>query len=247
MKISIITVVYNREETIGSSIASVKSQNFSNIEHIIIDGSSTDNTLKIINQITSAQDKVISEPDNGIYDALNKGFSHSTGDIIGLLHSDDYFASNDILGKVSNAFVNPLIDAVYGDLEYVSKKNINRIVRKWTAGKYKETEISFGWMPPHPTLFLRREVIERWGGFDTQYRISADYDSILRYFVKGKICVEYIPYTFVKMRTGGESNVSFKNLWIKLYEDYKIIKKNEVGGLLTLTYKNLRKLNQFFK
>ena len=171
---------------------------------------------------------------------------YATGDIIGILHSDDYFADEQVLKHVAEAFVDEGVDAVYGDLVYVAKDDTSRIIRLWRAGEYHPSNLARGWMPPHPTLFLRRRVIERWGGYDTRYRISADYDSILRYFGKGLIRTVYIPRVLVKMRLGGESNRSLGRILRKSKEDYLALHRNGIGGLSVLLWKNLSKVGQFF-
>ena len=166
MKISLITAVYNRHDTIVDALQSVQSQNYNNIAHVIIDGASTDGTLELIKKNLDKHTILVSEKDTGIYDALNKSICHSTGDIIGLLHSDDIFAHNEVLTKVMEGFADPQVDAVYGDLQYVSNIDTSRIIRHWNAGSNSPSKLSRGWMPPHPTLFLRRNVFERFGSYD---------------------------------------------------------------------------------
>ena len=246
MKISIVTAVYNSELTIGFSIASIKSQNYSNLESIVVDGASTDNTMKIIESIIDERRIVISERDFGIYDALNKGISASTGEVIGILHSDDYYADNDVLGKIAIEFSDPNVDVVYGDLDYVLSRDTSVILRHWVAGDYQKNKINRGWMPPHPTIFVRRQVFESTGLYDKSYQISADYDWVLKIFKNNRLRTKYIPQVLVKMRTGGESNKSIKNISRKLFEDYQIIRSAKIGGVLTLILKNARKLPQFF-
>lgn len=245
MKISIITAVFNRDGTIGQAIDSVARQSFADVEHIIIDGASSDNTLREIEHKRHTGLRVLSEPDNGIYDALNKGITLSTGGILGLMHSDDYFADEHVLSKIADAFANPTIDAVYGDLHYVTASDDIRIVRNWRSGRYKHAKLRRGWMPPHPTLFLRRAIIEKFGAYDTSYEIAADYDAILRWFGKDQLRVVYIPEVLVKMRVGGISNQSLGKIIRKSMEDYRAIRANEIGGLGTLALKNIRKLGQF--
>jgi glycosyltransferase involved in cell wall biosynthesis len=246
IKISIVTVVFNRQETIRHALESLLAQTYPNVEVIVIDGGSSDGTLDVLCNLKSSINVLLSEPDSGIYDALNKGFLLATGDVIGILHSDDFYADSRVLDWVANEFLNPNVDAVYGDLDYVSKDDISYIVRRWRSGEYSLKKMLYGWMPPHPTLFLRRSVINRLGLFNSDLRISADYDAILRYFVKGTIYSVYIPRVLVKMRTGGESNKTLKRIWLKTSEDYFALKSNNFGGVLTLLCKNLRKLNQFF-
>ena len=224
---------------------SIKEQTYTDIEKVVVDGASTDGTLSVLHKVLDENSVLISEPDHGIYDALNKGFSLSTGQVIGILHSDDVFADEMVLTEVAEAFANPAVDAVYGDLAYVSREDIKHVMRYWRAGEFSQKKLVFGWMPPHPTLFLRRNVIENWGGFDTNYHISADYDAILRYFSQDGFQVVYIPRVLVKMRVGGLSNQSLSKIWQKSFEDFKILKKNKIGGVGTLIWKNLIKIKQF--
>jgi glycosyltransferase involved in cell wall biosynthesis len=246
LKISVITAVYNRVDSIEQAMQSVQAQSWSNIEHVIIDGVSTDGTMQVLQPYLNSKTICVSEPDDGIYDALNRGFARATGDVIGLMHSDDFFADDRVLGWVATAFADPGVDGVYGDLDYVSKDDASRIVRRWRSGEYSSAKLARGWMPPHPTLYLRRSVIERWGGYDTHFRIAADYDAILRYFGQGRIKVAYIPRVLVKMRLGGESNRSLSRIWLKTHEDYLALRHNGVGGLGALIWKNFGKLGQFF-
>jgi len=211
----------------------------------VIDGASTDNTLKVLQELLDEKSVLISEPDQGIYDALNKGLRLSNGEVIGILHSDDVFADEWVLSDVAEAFADPGVDAVYGDLDYVSRLDKERVIRHWRAGEFSPNSLTSGWMPPHPALFLRRRVFERWGLYDSQFRISADYDLILRYFSQYGFRSVYIPRVLVKMSLGGESNKSFSKILKKSSEDYKVLKKNKIGGVVTLILKNLRKIQQF--
>jgi glycosyltransferase len=245
LKISVITAVYNRADSIAQAVRSVQNQSWTNIEHVVIDGASTDGTQQILKSCLNEQSICLSEPDNGIYDALNKGLACATGDVIGLMHSDDFFADDCVLARVAAAFGDPDLDAVYGDLDYVAKDDTSRVIRRWRSGEYDPAKLARGWMPPHPTLYLRRSVIERWGGYDTRYRIAADYDAILRYFGQGQIRAAYIPHVLVKMRLGGESNRSLAKIWLKTQEDYTALRRNGVGGVGALILKNVSKLGQF--
>ena len=252
LKISIITAVFNRVDTVLESLSSVQAQNWNNLEHVIIDGGSTDGTVNVLRSCLSVTSRKgyeaiwSSEPDQGLYDAINKGFNCSTGDVIGLMHSDDFFADNDVLASVADAFSDSSVDAVYGDLDYVDKRDSSRIVRRWRSNDFRVLDLKKGWMPPHPTLFLRRSVIIRLGGFDTSFKIAADYDATLRYFGRGNITSVYIPRVLVKMRLGGESNRSLCRVWLKTCEDYAVLRKNGIGGVFTLALKNISKLKQFF-
>ncbi len=241
-----ITAVRNRVATVGEALDSVRCQSWPQVEHILIDGVSTDGTLELLTARCSEFDVLLSERDSGIYDALNKGLALATGDVIGLMHSDDVYADGNVLRDVAAAFADPDVDAVYGDLDYVSQSDTSRVVRRWRSGEYSPALLAQGWMPPHPTLYLRRQVIERWGGYDAGFRIAADYDAILRYFGKGKIRPAYLPRVLVKMRVGGESNRSVGRIFRKSREDYAALRRNDVGGVLTLALKNLSKVGQFF-
>ena len=246
MQISIVTAVFNRAGTIADALRSVEAQSYRSVEHIIQDGGSGDGTLDIIRQFDAASTKLVSEPDGGIYDAINKGISRASGDIIGLMHSDDFFADDKVLERIAEAFRDPAVDGVYGDLDYVSASNTGKIVRRWRSGPYRADLLKRGWMPPHPTLYLRREVFDRWGLYDTSMRIAADYEAMLRYLVRGDIRLAYIPEVLVKMRVGGESNRSLSRILQKSREDYTALRRYGVGGINTLLAKNFSKLEQFF-
>ncbi len=247
MKISIITATYNNETTISESLLSLYSQTYPKVEHIIIDGLSEDKTLNVIkNTPTKYQRIIISEKDNGIYDALNKGIKIATGEIIGILHADDMLANNDILEKIASIFKKENIDALYGDLVYIAEKNPQKIIRHWKSQQFHYKLLKKGWMPPHPTLFLRKYIYEKFGLFDTSFQISADYEFILRIFT-ANIKAFYIPRVIIKMRIGGTSNKSLNNIYIKMREDLKAIKKHQIGNINVLLKKNLSKIPQFFK
>ncbi|MEQ8262158.1 glycosyltransferase family 2 protein [Pseudohaliea sp.] len=245
MKISVITAVYNRADTVGHAISSVQSQTHGDIEHLIQDGGSTDGTLEEISRLANSATMLYSESDNGLYEAVNRGILRSTGDIIGLMHSDDFYANDYVLEKIANAMANPSVQGVYGDLQYVSTSDPDRVIRNWKAGTYALHRLRRGWMPPHPTLYLRREVFEKWGLYDTEYRIAADYDAVLRYLAHGRISLAYVQEVLVKMRVGGESNRSAGRIIEKSREDYRALRSNGVGGLRALAMKNLSKLGQF--
>ncbi len=230
----------------ADAVRSVQAQTWSDVEHIVIDGASTDDTLQVLHACLDERAVLVSESDEGIYDALNKGLALATGEIVGLMHSDDFYADRHVLESVAEAFSDPLVDAVYGDLDYVVRTDTSSIVRHWSSGEYHPAKLNYGWMPPHPTLFLRRSVIDRWGGFDTNFKIAADYDAILRYFSQAKVQPFYIPRVLVKMRLGGESNRSLVKVWLKTREDYTALRRNRVGGVWTLLNKNFRKISQFW-
>lgn len=246
MKISIVTTVLNRDRQVADAINSVANQTYPFIEHVIQDGGSTDRTIEVIRNLDAQHVTFKSEPDQGIYDGLNRAIKRSTGDIIGLLHSDDRFAMQNTVQHVVDAFKTSDADAVYGDLVYVSKFDTTRLVRYWRAGDYDPKKFKLGWMPPHPALFVKRSVFENLGCYNENYRIAADYEAILRWCLTGKIKVHYLSEVLVHMSVGGESNRSLSNIARKSYEDYLVIKRHAIGGVGTLVLKNLRKTNQFF-
>ena len=246
LTISVVTATYNRAKTVEQALESVAAQDYPHVEHVIQDGASTDGTRDILNRHASDKVKVASATDGGIYDAINKGIARTTGDVIGLMHSDDFFADETVLTDVAAAFADSTVDGVYGDLDYVAEADTTRIIRRWRSGPYVPAKLKQGWMPPHPTLYLRRRVFDEWGLYDTSFRIAADYDAMLRYLAKGDITLAYIPKVLVKMRVGGESNKSIKKIIQKSREDYAALQRNGVGGLRSLAIKNLSKVRQFF-
>jgi len=213
MKISIITVSYNSENFIESCINSLINQSYKNIEYIVIDGSSKDNTLKIIKKYSKYISRIISEPDKGIYDAMNKGIKIAKGEIIGFLHSDDLYANNKVLSKVAAIFrENSSLDACYADLVYVRQKDTSRIVRYWKSSKFILGSFSKGWSPPHPTFFVRRSVYERFGDFNLNYPIVSDVELMMRFLEINRIQTFYLNEIWIKMRVGGLSNKNFKSI-----------------------------------
>lgn len=246
MKVSVVTVVYNRDATIREALSSVLSQRGVEIDLVVQDGGSTDGTCETVKGFDDLCINFESAPDFGIYDAINRGITRTDGEIIGLMHSDDLFFNNEVLNRVVATFEKSNIDGVYGDLDYVSFRDPSRIVRRWRPGSFEYSKLARGWMPPHPTLYLRREVFEKWGAYDTEFRIAADYEAILRWLVRGKIRLEYIPTTMVKMRLGGESNRSLSNILTKSKEDLIAIRRHNIGGMGTLALKNISKFGQFF-
>lgn len=249
MKISIITITYNSAQTVEDTIKSVVAQDFPNVEYVIIDGLSKDSTLSVVNRYSPYIDKVVSEKDKGLYDALNKGIKTATGDVIGMLHSDDLYANNQVLSKIAQQFAaDPTVEGVYADLVFVDRDDTNKVLRTWKSGEYKEDAFKKGWMPPHPTFFVKKSVYEKFGGFNLDLKLSADYELMLRLIHKHKIKVAYLPETIVKMRMGGISNTSF---FVKLkanMEDKMAWKINDLKpGLFTTFRKPLNKLMQYFK
>lgn len=247
MKVSIITVCFNSEDTIEATIQSVLNQDYDDIEYIIVDGRSTDKTISIIEKYRSRIAKFISEKDDGIYFAINKGINEATGEVIGILHADDFYADEKIISYVVNEFSEKKTDSVYGDLQYVSRHNLQKIVRNWKSGVYDAKLFLKGWMPPHPAFFVKKKCYTQFGLFNTLFSISADYELMLRFLYKHKITTSYIPEILVKMRTGGKSNVTFKNRIKANKEDRLAWKINGLNpGKMTAILKPLSKLKQFF-
>lgn len=246
MKISIVTATYNSVATLADCIESVNRQSHPDIEHVIVDGGSRDGTAALARSLARRSSQVSSERDEGIYDALNKGIARSTGDVVGFLHSDDFYPDAEVLADVAAAFSSPDVDAVYGDLQYVSKHDTAVVVRHWRSRPFAPALLKKGWMPPHPTLFVRRAAYDRIGGFDRRFSISADYHSILRLFQERGFRGVYLPRVLVKMRVGGASNRSLSNIVRKSREDLTALRETKVGGWWTLAQKNLSKLPQFF-
>lgn len=246
MKISVVTAVFNNRTTVADAIDSVLTQTGVDFELVAIDGASTDGTLDVLRGYGKRISVLVSEPDGGIYEALNKGVARATGDVVGFLHSDDLFADASVLARIARAFAEPQVDAVYGDLLYVRKNDSAQVVRYWRAGEFSRERLGWGWMPPHPTFYVRRSVYARLGGFDTGYRIAADYECMLRFFGRGEVRAAYIPEVLVKMRVGGASNRSLANVLRKSSEDYRALRANGVGGVGALAWKNLSKLRQFW-
>ncbi|MFA5104873.1 MAG: glycosyltransferase family 2 protein [Candidatus Margulisiibacteriota bacterium] len=245
--ISVITVVFNNKGTISSAIDSVLGQTYSNIEHIIVDGGSTDGTVEIIQGYGKKIDKFISGHDKGIYDAMNKGIDLATGDIVGILNSDDIYYDRQVLSDVVSAFESNNADAVYGDLVYVDKNDTNKVVRYWKSNQYKPGEFLKGWHPPHPTFFVKKEIYKKYGMFDCSLDISADFELMLRFIEKYKIKTSYLPKVLAKMRLGGESNKSLRNIFQANINCIKAFKKN--GFKVGVFYPFVRlipKAGQFF-
>jgi len=246
MKISVITATYNSAQTLEETINSINSQDYPDIEYIIVDGVSTDSTLEIVHKYGRRVTTLISENDNGIYDALNKGIALATGDVVGFLHSDDSFADCEVLSRIAAEFSKESTDAVYGDLNYVSKFDTTKIIRRWISGNYNINKFRNGWMPAHPTFYMRREQYLSLGGFDLKYSISSDYESMVRYLWKNNLRAAYIPKVFINMRVGGESNRSLANIWKKSKEDVKVMVNSGIPPIRGLLFKNLSKISQFF-
>lgn len=247
-KVSVITVVYNGADTIRDCIDSVQSQTFTNIEHIVVDGGSTDGTQTIVESYGEHIHEFISEPDNGIYDAMNKGIHHASGDVIAILNADDMYVDDEVLESVVDAFKqNPNVGLVYGDLQYVARKNTSKIRRVWRAGKYTPGAFRRGWTIPHPSCFVLHEMYERFGMYRTDLPIAADYELILRMVVRYHVPVLYIPSNLVTMRTGGTSGKSFGTIFRANREVLRAWQLNGFAKPYHIFFlKPLSKLLQFF-
>lgn len=246
MKVSIITVCYNSSKTIIDTIKSVNTQSYPYIEHVFVDGLSSDNTVGLVKQNSKRNNLIISEKDKGLYDAINKGINNARGDIIGILHSDDFFHSPDVILDLATKIQKENLDAVYGDLLYVNETNPKKTVRYWKSCEFTPRFIRKGWMPAHPTLFLKKEVFKTHGLYDLKFTISSDYDFMLRILKDNTIKVGYLPKIITNMRVGGASNKNLINIAIKMVEDYRAIRKNKSGNIVTLILKNTSKIKQFF-
>ena len=247
MKVSIITATYNSDHGIEACLDSILSQDYKNIECLVIDGKSIDQTIEIVleKQKKHSSINMVSEPDKGIYDALNKGVNLASGDIIGFVHSDDLLASKTVISKLVSKFLNEKLDGVYGDLQYVNKDDTTRVVRLWKSREYTTDLLRNGWMPAHPTFFLKKEVYKIHGKFNLKYKIAADYDFMVRVLKDPSLTYGYMPCVITKMRVGGISNRGLKNIILKSKEDYEVLLSNKIGGVLTLFKKNISKLSQF--
>lgn len=247
MKISIVTVCYNSAATIADTLRAVTTQDHPDIEHVIVDGASTDDTVRIIQQHRNHHAKLVSEPDRGIYDAMNKGTAMATGEIVGTLNADDVYADETVLSQVAKVFSDPEIDACYADLVYVDPHNPKRIVRYWQSCDYRPGLFEKGWMPAHPTFFVRREIYEKFGGFDLAFPRQADFELTMRFLAVHKIRSMYVPRVWVRMRTGGVSNNSLTGILRGNIEAYRACKKNGLHvGLFFIPRKVLSRIPQFF-
>ena len=247
MKISIITACFNNEATLEACFNSVKNQTYLNIEHIIIDGASKDCSVDIIKVYAELPFvKYFSAKDDGIYDALNKGIKKASGEVIGFLHADDIFASEHVVQNIVSQFQLKQCDGVYGDLHYFKGSSPLNIIRNWVSKPFKKSLLKQGWMPPHPTLYIKAKLYQKNGLYKCNYKIAADYDFILCLFKQKDLNFSYVPKVFVKMRMGGTSNRTLRNIVLKSSEDYRILKENNFKyPLFTLTLKNLTKIKQF--
>lgn len=244
MKVTIITSCYNREQTIRGCIESVLSQDYPDIEYIVVDGASKDNSLNIINEYKDKISKIISEPDHGMYEAINKGIRAATGDVIGLVHSDDFLFSNQTVSHIVRRFEETHADFLYGDGLFVNPENTDKVVRNWIGGSYRLWKVRHGWLPLHPTCYIRRDVMERKGLYNESYKIAADSDFLFRYLLGGELSVTYLKEYIVRMRMGGLSTDSArrKQMW---KEDIRLYLSHGVNPTITKVEKMMWKIPQF--
>ena len=247
MKISVVTVSFNSATTVVDTLRSVAAQTHPDIEHIVIDGGSTDNTVALVRQHGSRVVHLVSERDGGIYDAMNKGLALATGDLVGFLNADDVYAEPGSVAALAAEAARSGAEAVYGDLVYVREDDLTAVVRMWRSGAFRPHQLRLGWMPPHPTLYVRRSTMQTLGGFNAGLRIAADYDFVLRCLGRPGATAAYLPKVLVRMRTGGASNRSLRALLQKSREDLQALHNSGVGGIFALLCKNARKLPQFFR
>ena len=239
MKISLITVTFNSDRTLCDTIQSVISQHFTNIEYIIVDGFSQDDTIEIIKKyepLFQGRLKWISEKDNGLYDAMNKGICMATGDIVGIINSDDFYHRNDIITKVSEAFENADIQAIYGDVRFVNPQNLDKTVRYYSSKRFTPEMFRFGFMPAHPTFFTYRKYFEEFGYYKTDYKIAADYELLIRFLYVHQLKSKYLPFDFMKMRTGGTSTASIKSNILLNKEIVRACKENGIWTCMPLLF-----------
>lgn len=246
MKVTIITSCFNRESTIGQTIESVLAQDYPDIEYLIVDGASCDNSLSVIRHYKDEKRiaKIVSEPDNGMYEAINKGIRLASGDVVGLLHSDDFFYDAHVISDIVRIFNETGADIVYGNGLYVDAVCTDKVVRNWVSGRYRQWKVRLGWLPLHPTVYIRRDVLERCGLYDESYKIASDSDFLVRYLYENRLHAEYLDRYFVKMRMGGLSTggTSWRKMW---KEDVRMYRSHGFGGVPVKILKMLWKIPQF--
>lgn len=248
LSISVVTVVRNNADTIEDAILSVASQDYPRVEHIVVDGASTDGTLSKLEKHREKLGRLVSERDTGMYDAMNKGWRLATGDIVGTLNADDFYADSTVLSEVARVFADPLVDACYADIVYLDRLTANRIVRYWRSSPFQPGLFAMGWCPPHPTFFVRREVYEKYGGFDLTYELAADVELMMRFLEARRLRAVYVPRVWVKMRMGGTSNRSLRNIARQNVYVARAARKNNVrfNALSFLAHKLVDRARQYF-
>lgn len=248
MRVTIITPTYNSARYLEDCILSVASQDFEDIEHIIVDGKSTDGTMDIVRKYGDKVARWSSETDRGMYDAINKGMEMATGDVIGILNSDDVLAGTDVIRSIANAFNQHGTDTLYGDLEYVDPEDLDKIYRVWKGKPYRRKLFKYGWMPAHPTFYIRRNLVAQYGGYQNHYYSAADYEFMSRYLFHYRLSAYYLPKLLVKMRRGGQSNSSILKRLRANRRDYLAMKKNRIPFPFVVSIlKPLSKLHQYRK
>jgi glycosyltransferase involved in cell wall biosynthesis len=244
MKISIITVTYNSAATIADCISSVNAQTYPNLEHLVIDGASKDKTVEIIRNMPNRVSQLVSEPDKGIYDAMNKGIALASGDVIGILNSDDFYTSNNVIAKIASVFEKEQVNGVYGDICFVRPQNLNKLVRYYSARWFRPFLLRFGFMPPHPSVYLRRSSYQEYGLYQTDYQIAADYELLIRYLNVNRLKTRYLNFCVVTMRTGGDSTKNLKSNWILNKEIVRGCRENGIyTNMLILAFKYVFKVS----
>lgn len=246
MKVSIITSCYNREATLRGTIESVLEQDYPDIEYIVVDGASKDNSLAVINEYESRIDTIISEPDTGMYEGINKGIRAATGDIIGLIHSDDFLFSPHTISEIVQTFEEQQVDMIYGNGVFVNYDDINLMIRNWISGDYTKEKVKDGWLPLHPTVYIKKNSMDKWGLYDENYKIAADSDLLVRYLYEADLKVYYLKKYIVRMRMGGLSTDTGKTKQ-KWKEDLRMYKSHGINPLLALKGKVLSKIPQFIE
>ncbi len=247
MKVSIVTGTYNSEKYVADCVSSINDQSYDNIEHIIIDGASTDGTVAKIKNTPNRVSQLISEKDRGIYDAMNKGLKLAKGEVIGILNSDDFYNSHDVIATVVDCFQDDKVDLVFGNLFYVNQQNTDTIVRKWRSGPYTDNGFKKGWHPAHPSFFVRRRVYEQYGYFDLEFKLAADFELMLRFLEKHRLNSVYLDIPMVRMRLGGATNKSWSNIMKGNKECVRAFAKNELPvSRLYPFYRLVPKLKQYF-
>lgn len=246
LKVSIITVTYNSARFLSDCIQSVQMQNYQDIEHIIVDGKSTDGTVAIIKKFENRIASWVSEPDKGMYDAINKGIAMATGDVIGILNSDDILDNDHVIYHIVEEFLASQKEAVFGDLEYVAQNDTDKVFRVWKGQPFNRNRFRYGWMPAHPTFYIKRNLIEKYGGYENHYYTAADYEFMARYLFRHKVSASYLPQLFVRMRVGGASNINLKQRLRANRRDYLAMRINKIPfAFLVSVLKPLLKLHQF--
>jgi len=247
LKISIITVVWNNKNSIKNAIDSVLNQTYKNIEYIIIDGVSTDGTIEIVRSYGDKVSKFLSEPDSGLYDAMNKGIFLATGDVVGILNSDDFYIDDQVIQRVVKEFEVKDVDSVYADLEFVKPVNLDKTVRYYDSSKFNPSKFAYGWMPAHPTFFVKRDIYKKYGVFRADLKIAADFDILARFLFTHKISYSYMQEVLVKMRLGGVST-SFNNIWIINIEQLQVCRDNHINtNIFKILLKYPIKILGYFK